>query len=292
MVVKDILLTLTSYPDHTPVRVIDNAVSLASSLDAHIAAISCEVHVQVPGSFLSFGTAGGIAAGEAHRSRKNVQALLAAFEAAAEKAGVLHETILERSVSHQVPDRLVEYARLRDLTIVPVPESYDQWYAEAIIFGSGRPTLVLPESAPLGPLELTTVVVAWDFSRAAARAVADAIPMLEGAKTVRIVTVTNEKVIDCKRSSEELAKNLSRHGIDVIVDQVDAAGRSIGNVLKQEVADYNADLLVMGAYGHSRFSEFVLGGATKSSCRSRRVPSCFRIDGDRFGACRISGECG
>ena len=61
-----------------------------------------------------------------------MQALLAAFEAAAEKAGVLHETILERSVSHQVPDRLVEYARPRDLTIVPVPDSYDQWYAEAI----------------------------------------------------------------------------------------------------------------------------------------------------------------
>lgn len=275
MAIKDILLTLTSYPDQTPVRVIDSAVSLASSLDAHIAAISCEVHVQVPGSFLSFGTAGGIAAGEAHRSRKNAQGLLAAFEAAAEKVGVLHETILERSVSHQVPDRLVEYSRLRDLTIVPVPESYDQWYAEGIIFGSGRPTLVLSESAPLGPLDLNTVVVAWDFSRAAARAVADAIPMLERAKTVRIITVTSEKVIDSKRSSEELAKNLSRHGIDVVVVQVDAAGRSIGKALKREVADCNADLMVMGAYGHSRFSEFVLGGATKSLLSKPPLPILF-----------------
>jgi nucleotide-binding universal stress UspA family protein len=275
MAIKDILLTLTSYPDQTPVSVVNGAVSLASSLDAHIAAISCEVHVQVPGSFLSFGTAGGIAAGEAHRSLKTAQALLAAFESAAEKAGVLHETILERSLSHRVPDRLVEYARLRDLTIVPVPDSYDQWYAEAIIFGSGRPTLVFPESAPLGAFELNTVIVAWDFSRAAARAVADAIPMLEKAKTLRIVTVTNEKVIDSKHSSEELAKNLSRHGIDVVVDRVDAAGRSIGNVLKREVADYNADLLVMGAYGHSRFSEFVLGGATKSMLSKPPLPILF-----------------
>jgi nucleotide-binding universal stress UspA family protein len=269
------LLILTSYPDQTPVSVVNGAVSLASSLGAHIAAISCEVHVQVPGSFLSFGTAGGIAAGEAHRSLKTAQALLAAFESVAEKAGVLHETILERSHSHQVPNRLAEYARLRDLTIVPVPESYDQWYAEAIIFGSGRPTLVLPESAPLGPFELNIVIVAWDFSRAAARAVADAIPMLERAKTVRIVTVTNDKVIDSKHSSEELAKNLSRHGIDVVVDRVDAAGRSIGNVLKREVADYNADLLVMGAYGHSRFSEFVLGGATKSMLSKPPLPILF-----------------
>jgi nucleotide-binding universal stress UspA family protein len=274
MAIKDILLILTSYPDQTPVSVVNGAVSLASSLGAHIAAISCEVHVQVPGSFLSFGTAGGIAAGEAHRSLKTAQALLAAFESVAEKAGVLHETILERSRSHQVPNRLAEYARLRDLTIVPVPESYDQWYAEAIIFGSGRPTLVLPEST-LGPFELNIVIVAWDFSRAAARAVADAIPMLERAKTVRIVTVTNDKVIDSKHSSEELAKNLSRHGIDVVVDRVDAAGRSIGNVLKREVADYNADLLVMGAYGHSRFSEFVLGGATKSMLSKPPLPILF-----------------
>jgi nucleotide-binding universal stress UspA family protein len=169
----------------------------------------------------------------------------------------------------------VEYARLRDLTIVPVSDSYDQWYAEAIIFGSGRPTLVVPESAPFTSPQLDTVVIAWDFSRAAARAVADAIPMLEKAKTVHIVTVMNEKAIDSKHSSEELAKNLARHGIDVIVDRVDAAGRSIGNVLKREVASHNADLLVMGAYGHSRFSEFILGGATKSMLSKPPLPVLF-----------------
>lgn len=188
---------------------------------------------------------------------------------------MLHETILEQCLMQELPDRLVEYARLRDMTVVSVPDSYDQWYAEAIIFGSGRPTLVLPESPSFGPFELNTVVVAWDFSRAAARAVADAIPLLEKAKRVRIVTVTNEKVIDSKRSSEELAKNLSRHGIDVIVDRVDAAGRSIGDVLKREVAACNADLLVMGGYGHSRFREFILGGATTSMLSKPLLPILF-----------------
>jgi hypothetical protein len=67
MAMRVILLVLTSYPNQTPVSIIDSAVSLASSLGAHIAAISCEVHVEVPGSFLSFGGAGGIAAGEARR---------------------------------------------------------------------------------------------------------------------------------------------------------------------------------------------------------------------------------
>ena len=82
---------------------------------------------QVPGSFISFGTAEDIAGGEAHRSHDSARGLLAAFEAAAQRAGVLHEIIHEKSLSHRVSERLVDYARLRDLSIVSVPESYDQW---------------------------------------------------------------------------------------------------------------------------------------------------------------------
>jgi nucleotide-binding universal stress UspA family protein len=275
MAIKDVLLTLTSYPEPTPVSVIDRALSFATALDAHIAAISYEVHIQVPGSFISFGAAEAIAGGEAHRSYESAKGLLATFEAAAQRAGMLHEIMHEKSLSHRVSERLVEYARLRDLTIVSVPESYDQWYAEAIIFGSGRPALVLPESPHSGSFELNTVVVAWDFSRSAARAVADAIPMLEKAKRVRVVTVTNEKVIDRKHSAQELAKNLARHGIDVILDRVDAADRSIGDVLTKELASCNADLLVMGAYGHSRFREFILGGATRSMLSKPLLPTLF-----------------
>src|SRR5690349_21815075 len=152
MAIKDILLTLPSYPEPTPVSVIDTAISLASLLDAHLAAISCEAYVQVPGSFLSFGNVGGLNAGEAQRSLKNARGLLAAFEAAAQKAGLLHETILQRCRTSDVPKRLADYARLRDLTLVPVPEAFDQWSAEAVIFSSGRPTLVVPETPPARPL--------------------------------------------------------------------------------------------------------------------------------------------
>jgi nucleotide-binding universal stress UspA family protein len=278
MAVRDVLLTLTSYPDPTPVSVIEDAVSFASSLGSHIAAIACEARVQVPGSFLSSSlvNVAGMVASEAHKSLKNAQALLAAFESTAEKAGIQHERILERCLTYQVPGLFVEYARLRDLTIVSVPESYDQWYAETIIFGSGKkPTLVLPERPRAKPFELKTVVVGWDFSRAASRAISDAIPVLEKATEVRIVTVVNEKSLDTKHSAEELAKNLSRHGIDVILDKVDAARRSIGEVLETYAASCNADILVMGAYGHSRFREFILGGATKSLLSKPPIPILF-----------------
>jgi len=266
MTFKDILLTLTSYPEPTPISVVEDAVSIAATLGAHLAAVSCEVHVQLPGSLLSGSVANipGIIAGEAEKSRRSVRDLLAAFDAAAEKAGVLHETIVEKCPTVEVPDLLVAYARLRDLTIVPVPESYDQWYAETVIFGSGRPILILPETPRARPFELGTVVVAWDFGRAAARAVSDALPLLERARKVRIVTVTNEKSLDTKHSAEELAKNLARHGIDVLVDKVDANGKPVGEVLEAYTLSHRADVLVMGAYGHARWREFILGGATKS----------------------------
>src|SRR4029453_4847530 len=195
MAFKDILLTLTSYPDPTPVSVAEDAVAIAATFGAHLAAVACEVHVEVPGHFLSGATANipDIIAGETEKSRNNARAMLATFDAAAEKPGIPHETYLEKCPTYAVPDLVADHGALRGLTIVPVPESYDQWYAEAVIFGSGRPTLVLPESPRARPFELGTVAVAWDFSRAAARAVSDAMPLLEKARKVRIVTVANEK---------------------------------------------------------------------------------------------------
>ena len=272
MAFNDIMVALTSYPEPTPVTVVEDAVSVAAALGAHIAALSCEMHVQVPGHFISGAVVGlpGIVAGEASKSRKNAQDLLAVFEAAAAKSGVSCESILQKCKTFEVPDLLVEYARLRDLTIMP--ESNDRWYAEAVIFGSGKPTLILPQSPRSRPFKLGTVAVAWDFSRAAARAVSDALPLLEKAKHVRVVTVLNEKLLDTKHSAEELSKNLSRHGIDVVLDTVDAKGRPIGDVLEAYVASHAADLLVMGAYGHSRLRELVLGGATKSLLSKPPLP--------------------
>ena len=277
MAFKDILLTLTSYPDPTPPSVTEEAVAIAASLGAHLAAVACEVHVEVPGHFLSGTVANipGLIAGETEKSRRSAKDLLAAFDAAATKAGLLHETYFEKCPTFVVPDMLVDYARLRDLTIVSVPASYDQWYAEAVIFGSGRPTLVLPESPRPRPFKLGTVAVAWDFSRTAARAVSDALPLLEKAKKVRIVTVVNEKKLDTKRSAAELAKNLARHGIDVVLDQVDAAGRGIGEVLEAYTASHGIDVLVMGAYGNSRWRQFILGGATKSLLSKPPLPIMF-----------------
>jgi nucleotide-binding universal stress UspA family protein len=275
MAFKDILVALTSYPEPAPVSVVDDAVSVATALGSHLAALSFETRVQVPGHFISNSLVSGMIAAETEKSRNNARELLAAFDAAAERAGILHETILEKCFTLDVPHILVEYARLRDLTILSVPVSSDQWFAEAIIFGSGKPTLILPESPLSRPFELGTVAVAWDFSRTAARAVSDALPILEMARKVRVATVVKEKALDTRRSAEELARNLARHGIDVVLDRVDAKGSPIGSVLQSYALAHQADLLVMGAYGHSRLREFVLGGATRSLLSKPPLPILF-----------------
>ena len=264
---KDVLVALTTYPEPTPVSAVDDAIDVAAALGAKVSAIACEVKINVPGTLLGrrFLNVPAMIGDEAKRSATNAQQLLAAFQAAAEKRGMFQERILEHCLTSEVPELLVEYSRLRDLTIVPVPEGdyLHQWYAESVIFGSGRPTVVLPHGRKRS-FGLDTVIVAWDFSQPATRAIADAMPILEKAKRVCVLTVIKEKAIDTRRSGAELAKHLARHGVDVVLDEVDAKGRSIGDAFEAHVTYRNADLLVMGAYGHSRLREFVLGGATKS----------------------------
>ena len=280
MAVTEILLALTTYPEPTPASAVEDAIAFAVALEARISAIACEVTLQPTGNKLAdvLFDIPAIDAAEAKKSSTNAENLLVAFQNAAEKRGVFQDRILEQCLTSEVPDLFIDYAKLRDFTIVPVPEGehIDQWYAESIIFGSGRPTLIVPHTRKrAGAFALDTVVVAWDFSRPAARAVADAFPILEKAKRVSVVTVTNEKVIDTKRSGAELAKHLARHGIDVVLDTVDAAGRGIGGVLESYVTSRNADVLVMGAYGHSRIREFILGGASRSMLSRPPLPIFF-----------------
>jgi nucleotide-binding universal stress UspA family protein len=188
---------------------------------------------------------------------------------------VFGERITEQCLTSETADVLVEHARLRDLTIVPVSDGdhVAQWYAQSIIFGSGKPTLVMPHIRKrTSAFALDTVAVAWDFSRPAARAVADALPILKKAKQVYIVTITNEKSISGRRSAEELARNLVSHDVHVILDTADAGGRGIGEVLTSYVDSVGGDILVMGAYGHSRMRDFILGGATRSMVSKPPVP--------------------
>jgi len=98
---------------------------------------------------------------------------------------------------------------------------------------------------------------------------------LERAKNIRVLTVLAEKDLSSESPAAELAKYLNRRGIAAAPDCIDAAGRRIGEILKSYLTSHRADLLVMGAYGHSRLTEFILGGATRSMIADPTLPIVF-----------------
>ncbi|HEY0302268.1 MAG TPA: universal stress protein [Rhizomicrobium sp.] len=279
MAYKDILLALTSYPDATPDASIDRALTLGAALGAHVTALTFEGEVTLRRSTNMLTNMlidlPAMLAEERAKSVVNAKHLLSYFEASATRLRVPHDGVLSKCSAFEVPEALVERSKLHDLTIVPVQDGYsvEQWYSEAVIFGTGRPVVVLPGPASFAkPLSLGTVAVAWDFSRPAARALADALPLLERAKQVRVVTIANEKDIASPHSHAELTQHLAKHGIAAEMDMVEAKGRSAAVALKAHLAATDATFLVMGAYGHSRLKEFVLGGTTRDMLEHPPVP--------------------
>ncbi|MEO7222574.1 MAG: universal stress protein, partial [Devosia sp.] len=163
-------------------------------------------------------------------------------------------------------------ARTYDLTILlSRADSPDHaLLEEEVLFRSGGPVVVLPSEDR--SVHLNTVAVAWDGSRAAARALRDALGVLKEVGRVVILTANEDKSIPPRSVAEVLAL-LGAHEIAVEHRAVPPAGDSaIGDELQRAALDEDAGLLVMGAYGHSRMREFVLGGATKSVLRSPRLP--------------------
>jgi nucleotide-binding universal stress UspA family protein len=268
MTIKDVLLSLTSYPTPTQKQAIENAVAVAEGLGALVSAVAFEVDVQSPiGLYADPVGISGILAADRKKSAYNARDLLANFETNAAARGIAHDHSLLSCRLLEIPGRLVDEARFCDLAMVPLKEGIaaELDIAEKLVFESGRPILIFPDDSKCElPSNLKNVAVAWDFSRPATRAIADALPLLQRAKQVRVFTVVDDKPIDKSQSIAKLARHLARHGVEIISEDVKSNGRAIGDVLKAYVSQQKIDLLVMGAYGHSRVREFILGGATKS----------------------------
>jgi nucleotide-binding universal stress UspA family protein len=268
MKIKDILLPLTSYPIPTEARSIENAVVLAKRMGAQMSAIAFAMDIEsLVGLFADPIGVSGILAADRKKSADNASDLLSIFE----MIGARHGIVFDHSLLHcnplNVPQRVVEEARFHDVTIVALREGDAAWQdiAARLVFESGRPIVVYPDDAKRElALSLENVAVAWDFSGPSTRAITDALPLLQEAKQVRVFTVVDDKLIAKSKSGERLAKHLARHGAEVSIEDVKSEGRAIGSVFQAYVSEHNIDLLVMGAYGHSRMREYILGGATRS----------------------------
>jgi nucleotide-binding universal stress UspA family protein len=211
---------------------------------------------------------------EREANNKAAAAAIVRFEQAAKGSGISSESrVVEASYSGA---GLVfgELARSFDLAVINqagADSISGNMIIEGALFDSGRPVLVVPYIQTAG-LKLDRVTVCWDGSRSAARATNDAMPFFARAKAIDVVTVTGEKSKVDALEGADIAHHLARHGAKVDLRTIAVGDSDVANVVLSDAADRSTDLIVMGGYGHSRFREFVLGGATRGMLQSMTVP--------------------
>lgn len=270
--VKDIIVNLSVTKEGSLVG--KYAVSVAAALQAHLTGVAFIYDPVVPIS-----GAGYIPAEVIETQREDnetaAEAAIKSFTVATDQAGISAEPLMTSASLAGAGDRFARMARRFDLAIVgqaqPEISSMEQIIGETTLFESGRPMIMVPYIQK-APFKTDNVMICWDGSRTAARAVADAIPVIRDSGRVEIVIVTNERGKEDEIEGADIGQHLARHGLKVDVHRISGGNIDVADALLSHAADSGADLMVMGGYGHSRLREFVLGGVTRSIFESMTVP--------------------
>lgn len=272
---KSALLPLLSYPQPTLPAAITTAVETAAALDLRLVGLALEIEpppsVGLSGYSMPF--VGATIDVEDAKTRVSADAIAQEFEAQTRLRGVRSDLQRVTCDALDASGIVAQAARLCDLTIVTLaPQSRaDRELAEAALFGAGRPALLLPLYYPAPITAFDRVVVAWDASRAAARALSDSMPLLRRANDVFVVTLAREGT-HVAQTLIHVERQLKEHGVSANCTRIDdSAGSDYGAILGH-AKSVNANLLVMGAFGHSRMRDFILGGVTQSVLADLTIP--------------------
>jgi nucleotide-binding universal stress UspA family protein len=269
-------MPLVTYPEVIADRSILAAAGFAASLgfELQVSAYSVTIpRVSSPMGGLILNVPGLFRAAE-EKSKADCQRLKDLFD------GSKEIRVIVQFSSEQVPvgsahDIAAAEARYYDLAVLPWSDGtvLAQDMAEAVIFGSGRPAILVPPSAP--PTNLDHIAIAWDASRVAARALGDALLLLPKGGRVSVLTVKDEKLLPGSTPAESLATSLERRGFQAKACSITigTGGRTIAEALQEAALIEGAQLLAMGGFGHSRLRDFVLGGATKGVLADLRLPT-------------------
>jgi nucleotide-binding universal stress UspA family protein len=259
-------------PEARGARTLAVAVSLARRFDAHLIGVAVKQPIYVP-TYAAAQVPPELFEAFLQEQTKALAVAKSAFGAAVESAGMTNRAEY-RLIEGDLLDCMEAAARLADLTVVGqynpgVDPATDEPLVDALVIHAGRPVLVVPHIG--APEEIgRRVLVAWNNSREAARAVADALPLLAAATKVTVVTADARKGEDVPGA--DLARFLAEHGVKAEVTHTRGKDLDVGPMLLSMAADGGHDLLVMGAYGRSRVREMVLGGASNHIIRHMTLP--------------------
>jgi len=248
-----------------------DAILLAKQLGAHLTAIAISPEPS-PLYFVASGS--DVIEGDRRSAAASARQQLDRFPEQALRSGLEFET---RHIAGPIDLAAAEAARLSrhyDLTVVAQAKSDKDgaWnrILEAVLLDSGRPVIALPEWWK-EPSLLTNAVLAWDGSAPAARALADALPLLRRSERVEIVTVATGDLESERVDHSGIKRHLGRHGIGAAT-RILSDGEPVSGALLAHVSDVGATLLIMGAFGHSRLREIFLGGTTVDILGSMKIP--------------------
>ena len=249
------------------------AVELAGRFDGHIVGLHVRQAFQAP-AFTDAGPPMDSLYRAYEAQMKADEAIaVAAFRDAMGQKGYSSEWQVTDGYVHQV---LIRHSRYADIVIVgqaepdAPPNAPPSDLAEEVAMGGERPVLIVPHIG-IARAPGRTVMLCWNDSREAARAATAALPLLQSAEQTIVLTIDPAKEPG-EEPGVEVATWLARHGAKVTVQRDTSADSDVGGVILSRAADHDADLIVMGMYGHSRMREWVLGGASRTMLASMTVP--------------------
>jgi nucleotide-binding universal stress UspA family protein len=192
----------------------------------------------------------------------------------AQSAGVTASLEFAYGDYSQVSEKVTGFARASDISIA---QPRDQFFGlaetviEELMFSSGGPLILLPVGWK-GNVDFPRIVIAWDGSAKAARAIGDAMPFVDAASEIEIVTIAGDSNSRKQIAGVDIASRIVRHARNVHLTELPCTSGDIAQTLRDHVTMTRADLLVMGAYGHARFRQFIIGGVTRSVIADPPVP--------------------
>ncbi len=271
--IKDIVVNLTIGVERDAAA--NYAVSLASIFKAHLVGVAF-VYDPKASANLIVGIPAELIDAQRAATKHLANEAVVRFEALAKQAGVMTESQMIDVAPGHVGDTFGRLARSFDLSVIrqaePNKAEQEVPIIEGALFESGRPVIVVPYVQMQGA-KFNRVMVGWDGSQTAARAIGDAMPVLERAKMIEIFTVVAGPTKNTELPGIDIGQHLSRHGLKVEVKRIPAEGINVPEAILSHAADISADFMVMGGYGHSRLREYVLGGATRGILASMTLPT-------------------
>lgn len=271
--IKDIIVNLPLNAERDVTTAF--AATVAGYFDAHLTGIGFAYEPILPAVELGISIPAAYIDQQEIEAKRNAEAAVERFKLEIRRDELSFATHVLLASSADAPGRFAEIARGFDLAIVSQPSAdtgtIDDLIAEATLFESGRPTLIVPY-IQRSSFKADRVAICWDGSRAATRAIADAMPFLQRAHTIDLVSAFGDRLLRAELEGADMVRHLSRHGLEVNLKKI-LNGSDVAAMILNFVSDADIDLLVMGGYGHSRFREFVLGGVTRTILASMTVPT-------------------